>query len=60
MTNEAELLQVLKDCLSRMDENPPTRGKKGDQSALYRCATYIREREDARRLIARIENPGNA
>jgi hypothetical protein len=49
----AELLEALKNALARMDENPPKKEMKGDTDALWRNAKFYRDREDARRAIAK-------
>jgi hypothetical protein len=50
-----ELMEALKNALARMDENPPKPAKKGDLDAVYKNATFCRDREAARAAIEKGE-----
>ena len=49
----SDLLAALENALARMDENPPQKEKLGDLEAVYKNATFYRDREAARAAIAK-------
>lgn len=54
MQKKNELLEVLKNILSYMDDNQP-RSKKTGKDKLWSEALFFRNREDARRAIEKAE-----
>ena len=42
---------ALRECVDRMTESPPPQPRRGDREALWKHATFLRDREDARRLL---------
>lgn len=53
----ADLWDTLKNCLERMEENPPPKAKRHNLESVYREAVFYRDRQTARDLVDKYEEP---